>query len=235
MRAALPIARYLSAVLLTTQRWAPPALVLTGVIAWIWVTPPLGIDTVRVILPVLCALASWIGHVLGTIEDAGQESISISCAGSATRLLLTRWVLAAVLAATVPLLLVGGAFGYGLAVPTHQVFGAGQTVAGLLAIGCVAGTGAALGAVTAALLPTRPGWAAGALILLGLLQLTPWLAPTSQLAKALPPDGGTPGPDLLIGAGLAAIIGAALVALARLCHPAATASGRWRSPRPGSR
>lgn len=193
---------------------------------WIWVTPPLGVDTVRVMLPVLFALASWIGHLLGTIEDAGQVMISVSCAGSATRLLLTKSVLATVLAATVPWLLVGGASGYGMAVPTHAVFSAAQTVAGMLAIGCVALTGAALGTVTAALLPKRPEWAAGLLILLGLLRASPWLATTSRLADALPPTPGALGLDLLIGSGLAVVLIGGLLVVARLIHPASTASGR---------
>lgn len=221
MTGVLPTARYLGAVLLTTQRWAAPALVLAGLMVWIWVTPPLAIDTVRVMLPVLFALASWIGHVLGAIEDAGQESISISCRGSATRLLLTKWVLSALLAATVPGLLVSGAAGYGLAVPTHAVFGAAQTIAGLVAIVGVACTGAALGTVTAVLLPTRPGWAAGLLILLGLLQASPWAAPTQQLANGLPETGGGPGLDLLVGSGLAVLITGGLLVVARLLHPVA--------------
>ncbi|MFT4297271.1 MAG: hypothetical protein QM582_17860 [Micropruina sp.] len=211
--------RYLGALLLSTQRWAPPAIILVGLIAWIWATPPLGIDTVRVILPVLFALASWVGHVLRTIEDAGEQQISVSCLGSATRLMLTEWALATVLAAVVPALLVTGIACYGLAVPTQAVFSGAQTLASLLAIVCVASTGSALGTVTALAVPSRPGWAAGLLILIGLLQASPWLAPTSQLANALPVAKGALGLDLLLGIGLAVVItGGLLFTVGRLCR-----------------
>ncbi len=214
--------RYVLALLVTTQRWAPPALVLAGVIVWIWMTPPINLATVQIVLVVLFALAAWLGHATATSEEPGQELISVSNLGSATRLLLAKWTAAVVLSAVFPLLLVAGTFVVGKVRASSEPppFTDPQALAAALAMVLVAAAGAALGSLVATLLPGRPGWAAGVLILLGLAQAAPWMAPVSPLSASLPAAQDPPWVDFLIACSLAVLLAGALLAAARLLrHP----------------
>lgn len=210
--------RYVWALLVATQRWAPPALVLVGLIAWIWVTPPVGVDTVRIVLVVLFALAGWLGHATATGEEPGQELIAVSNLGSATRLLLARWSVAAVLAVAFPLVMLVASCAYDrLARPWEPPgFTVAQAVAAALALLATAAAGAALGTLVAGVVPGRPGWAAGILILLSLGQAAPWLLPVPPLAAALPGRDQGLSLSLLLAVGLAGLLTAALLVAARV-------------------
>jgi hypothetical protein len=204
----LPSARYVLALLVSTQRWAPPAIVLVGLIAWIWATPPVGLDTVRVTLLALFALASWLGHATGGIEEPGQELISVSCRGSWTRLLLAKWATATTLAVAFPVLMVAGGYGF-------DVFSGTQAAVAALALLAVAVTGAALGVLVTSIVPAHPGWATGALIIASLAQAVPGMAPVSLVAGLLPGRDQPVDPGLFLVLGLAGLLAAALLAAAR--------------------
>lgn len=220
MRPVLSAERYVLRLLVTTQRWAPPALVLAGTIAWIWVTPPVTIDTVRLVLVALFALAAWLGHATGTSEDPNQELISATCRGSAARLLVAKWSTAGVLAAMFPLAMLAGTAVYDRvgrsgAAPT---FTAGQTGAAAVALIAIAAAGAALGIVITSLLPDRPGWSTAVLVVAGLAQAAPWMAPVPWVAASLPGPGGAV--TMALGLALAgtAVITAVLLGAATLCR-----------------
>lgn len=214
----MPAERYVLALLVVTQRWAPPALVLVGGIVWIWMTPPINPDTVRIVLLALFALAGWVGHATATAEEPNQELITISNLGSATRLLLAKWTVAAGLSAIFPLILLAGTYLVGQLRSATQPppFTDPQALAAALAMILVAAAGAALGTLAASLFPGRPGWAAGTLILLSLAQAAPWLLPVPPLAAALP-EGNQPVQwDFLLAGSLAVLLTAALLVGARL-------------------
>lgn len=211
--------RYVAALLMATQRWAAPALILVGLIAWVWVTPPVAIDTVRIALIVQFGLASWLGHATGTAEDAGQELISTSCHGSATGLLVAKWATGAGLAAVFPLLLVVGTWIAGLPVAQRgeqPPLTGDQAWASGAAVVVVAVAGAALGVLVASVLPGHPGWAATVLILAGLSQAVPNGLPVPILAAALPEPGRPMGPDLVVALAVTVVLGAGLLVAARL-------------------
>lgn len=208
--------RYVLALLVSTQRWAPPALVLIGAIAWVWATPPVSLDTVRIVLVVLFALAGWLGHATASSEEPGQELITVSNLGSATRLLVAKGVVATVLATGFPLLLVVGTFVYGrLDSSSEPIFTVPQLLAAAVGMIAVAATGTALGLLVSSLLPGRPGWAAGLLILLSLAQAAPWMLPVPILARTLPDREQPIEPAFLIGVGLAVLSAVGLLAAAR--------------------
>lgn len=207
--------RYVLALLVTSQRWGPPAVVLIGLIAWIWVTPPVGLDTIRITLVALFGLASWLGHATGGVEEPGQELIAVSCRGSATRLLLAKWLVAATLAAVFPVLMVFGAYLLGLPDPTRAVFTGGQVVAAVLASLAVAIAGAALGILVVSGLPGSPGWAAAILVVVTLAQAVQWMIPVPILAASLPGPGEPIGAGLLLGLGVAGVLTAAFLVAAR--------------------
>lgn len=222
MRAGLASLRYVLALLISTQRWAAPAIVLIGLIAWIWVTPPVGIDTIRITLLALFALASWLGYAVGTVEEPGQELISISCRGSLTGLLLAKWSTAVILAVSFPLLMLAGS--YAAQPPEKPTFSDPQAAASLLALIGIAILGTALGALLASLLPGRPGWSAAILILVALAQASSTM-PVGILAAALPPSGpplpAVPPPvtaDFFLGLALTTLIALALLTAARVVH-----------------
>jgi hypothetical protein len=219
VKAFLALVRYVLALLLTTQRWAPPSIVLIGLIAWIWVTPPIAVDTLRITMLALFALAAWLGHATGTAEDPSQELISVSCGGSATRGLCARWFVAAVLAASFPLLMLVGVHVYDL---THAsqapIFTDAQATSAALALAGIAAAGAALGMLVASVLRGRPGWAAAILILISLAQAAPLMLPVPALASALPLADQPIGWGLFLGVLLAALLTLALLATTRVVH-----------------
>ena len=216
--------RYVAALLMTTQRWAAPALILVGLIAWVWVTPPVGIDTVRIALIVQFGLASWLGHAAATAEDVGQELISTSCHGSATGLLVAKWATAAGLAAGFPLILVVGTWLAGLPVAQRgeqPPLTGDQAWASLVAVLVVAVAGAVLGVLVASVLPGHPGWAATVLILAGLTQAVPNGVPVPILAAALPEAGRPIGSDMVVALAVAPLLSAGLLIAARLLRRSA--------------
>ena len=146
--------RYVFAVLVVTQRWAPPALVLVGLITWVWLTPPVDIDTVHITLVVLFALAAWLGHTTGDSEEPAQELITTSSQGSATRILIAKWLVAAVLAVAFPLVLLVAICTYDRLLATAVPrFTTQQAVVALLALLAAAAVGAALGVLVARVFP----------------------------------------------------------------------------------
>lgn len=207
--------RYVLALLVTSQRWGPPAIVLIGLIAWIWITPPVGLDTIRITLVALFGLASWLGHATGSVEEPGQELISVSCRGSATRVLLAKWLVAASLAAVFPVILVVGAYLLGLPDPSRAVFTGGQAAAAVLALLAVAAAGAALGILVVSALPGSPGWAAAVLVVVTLAQAAPWMIPVPILAAFLPGPGEPFGAGFYLGLGVAGVLTAAFLVAAR--------------------
>lgn len=218
MKPSLGAERHVFAILLSTQRWAPPTLALIGMIAWIWVTPPTNTDTVRVSLFVQFALAAWLGHACGSSEEPAQELISTSHLGSATRLLLAKWSIATVIAAAVPLLILAGTLFYDQAVQRADppLFTPEQAVASALAFVVVAVTGAALGVLAASVLPRHPGWVTAVLVILSLAQAAPWMAPVTPLAAVLPARGH-PLPAALAPTVVLGVLGAGvLLAAARI-------------------
>ncbi len=218
MRPVLGAERHVFAILLSTQRSAPPTLVLIVLIAWIWVTPPVNIDTVRVSLFAQFALAAWLGHATGGSEDPAQELISTSHLGSATRLLLAKWLTATAIAAAVPLVILAGTFSYDQFVLRAQLprFTPEQAVASAVAFVVVAVTGASLGVLATSTLPRHPGWATVALAILSLAQAAPWMAPVTPLAAALPARGQPLPAVLAPTVALGLLGGGALLAAARI-------------------
>jgi hypothetical protein len=209
--------RYVFAVLVVTQRWAPPALVFVGLITWVWLTPPVDIDTVHISLVVLFALAAWLGHTTGDSEEPALELISTSSQGSATRILIAKWLVAAVLAVAFPLVLLVAICTYDRLLATAVPrFTTQQAVVAGLALLAAAAVGAALGVLVAHVFPGRLGWAACILIIVSLAQAAPWMAPVPQLAATLPASGEPLPPTLLPTYGLVAIITATLLTGARL-------------------
>ncbi len=189
MNRTLASVRYAWALLFSTQRWAAPALFLVGLIAWVWNTPPLGIDTVRICLLVLFALAAWLGHATGSVEEAGQELISTSALGSAARLLLAKWTVAAAISAAFPVLMVAGSFALSqdrVSQGFPPLLSADQAWSSAAAILVVAACGAALGVLVASLLPAHPGWGTTVLVLAALSEAAPGWVPVPILADALP-------------------------------------------------
>ena len=206
---------YVAALLFSTQRWAAPTLVLIGLMAWVWVTPPLGIDTVRVSLLVLFALAAWLGHATGSVEEAGQELVSTSSLGSAALSVVAKWVVAAGLAAAFPAVLVTGAGAWGLrraADGSTPPLGVDQAWTSLLAVLVIAATGSALGILVASLLPGHPGWGSTILVLAGLAQAVPGWVPVAAVSAALPASRQAPGAALAVALALGAILAAGLLA-----------------------
>lgn len=209
------VARYLVAMLLRTQRAVGPSLVLVGLIAWVWSTPPVTLDTVRVVLLVLFGFAAWLGHATATVEDPAQESISISCCGSARRLLVVKWLLATLIALIFPLLMLLGTYAFGW-------FQVDAVAASGLALLATATLGAGAGTLVGVLLPSRPGWSVGLLVLLTLAQAVPNLSPVQLIAVALvvgsqPPAQWVLWPQLAAGLGSALLLTTlALVAVAWL-------------------
>lgn len=209
--------RYVGSLLFSTQRWVAPSLVLIGLMAWVWVTPPLGIDTVRVSLLVLFALAAWLGHATGSVEEAGQELVSTSSLGSAALSVVAKWTVAAALAAAFPALFVVGGCAAGVqrvSAGSIPMLGVDQAWTSLLAVVVVAATGAALGILVASLLPGHPGWGSTVLVLAGLSQAIPGWVPVSTVSAALPQPQHAPGPDLAVALVLGAVLAAGLLAAA---------------------
>jgi hypothetical protein len=217
MSRTLASLRYAWALLFTTQRWAAPALILVGLIAWVWNTPPLSIDTVRISLLVLFALATWLGHTAASVEDAGQELVSTSVLGSAPRLLLAKWTVATALSAAFPLLLVVGSYVWSerrVAAGADPLLSADQAWASAAAVLLIAACGAALGVLVASLLPARPGWGTAVLVLASLSQAAPGWVPVAQLASALPGIDQPVGTDLLLAAAISLALTGGLLASA---------------------
>lgn len=210
--------RYVLAHLVATQRWAPPTLVLIGIIAWIWATPPIGLDTVRLSMVALFALACWLGHATGSSEEPALELISTSCCGSPTRLLLAKWSTATGLAVGFPLLMLAGHCAYDLLLRSsgRPAFSTAQAAASTIAFVAIAIGGAALGILATSIVPGHPGWAAGLLIIASLAQAAPWMLPVPPLAAALPVRDQPIPPSFLTAAALAVGIAAALLIAARL-------------------
>lgn len=209
--------RYAGALLFSTQRWAAPALFLVGLIAWVWNTPPFSVDTVRISLLVLFALAAWLGHSAGTVEEAGQELISSSALGSAVRLLLAKWTVAAVISAAFPVVMVAGTFAWSqrrVSQGFPPLLSADQAWTSAAAVAVIAACGAALGILVASLLPTHPGWGTVALVLAALSQATPGWVPVPILADALPGIDQPVAPGLFAALAIAAVVTTGLLAAA---------------------
>lgn len=209
--------RYAWALLFTTQRWAAPALILVGLIAWVWNTPPLSIDTVRIALLVLFALAAWLGHATGTVEEAGQELVSTSALGSPPRLLLAKWTVAAALSAAFPLVMVVGSYLWSerqVAAGGDPLLSADQAWASGASVLLIAACGAALGVLVASLLPAHPGWGSAILVVVALSQAAPGRVPVARLANALPGIGQPVGTDLLLAIAISLALTAGLLAAA---------------------
>lgn len=217
MSRVLASLRYVAALLFSTQRWAAPSLILIGLMAWVWITPPIGIDTVRVSLLVLFALAAWLGHATGSVEESGQEQVSTSSLGSAAGLLAAKWALAAAVAAVFPTLLVSGWWAWGqqrAAVGSTPPLSADQAWTSILAVLVVAATAAALGVLAASLLPGHPGWASMILVLAVLSQAVPGWVPVARISAALPQAGQPPGVELAVALAVGAVLAAGLFAAA---------------------
>lgn len=217
MSRALASVRYAWALLFSTQRWAAPALFLVGLIAWVWNTPPFSVDTVRICLLVLFALAAWLGHATGTVEEPGQELISTSVLGSAARLLLAKWTVAAAISAVFPVLMLAGTFAWSehrVSQGSPPLLNADQAWTSAAAVLVVAACGAALGVLVASLLPAHPGWGTMALALAALSQAAPGWVPVPILADALPGIDQPVAPGLAIALAIAALLTAALLAAA---------------------
>jgi hypothetical protein len=217
MSRVLASLRYVASLLVSTQRWAAPSLILVGLMAWVWITPPIGIDTVRVSLLVLFALAAWLGHATGSVEESGQEQVSTSSLGSASGLLAAKWAIAAAVAAVFPTLLISGWWTWGrqrAAVGSPPPLSDDQAWASILAVLVVAATAAALGVLVASLLPGHPGWASVILVLVGLSQAVPGWVPVSTLSSALPQPGNSPGVELAVALAVGAVLAAGLLATA---------------------
>jgi len=213
--------QYVFAVALRTQRWAPPAILLVGLIAWVWSTPPVTLDTVKVVAIVEFALACWLGYTTVTSEEPGQEAITISCLGSIGRLVVARWIAAFTMAACFPLIMLLGNYALHVFKPEPAL------AAGLLLI-ATAACAAAVGALVGSLLPTRPGWAAGLLIIATLTQAVPYVAPVGLANGALAQTGLVAWPQLVAASGLGAVITIAAlkaVVLLRRNGPAANRFG----------
>ena len=207
--------RYAGALLFSTQRWAAPALILIGLMAWVWSTPPLSIDTVRVSLLVLFALAAWLGHATGSVEEAGQELVSTSSLGSAAVSLVAKWMVAASLAASFPTLFIFGGCSWSLQRASDgsiPLLGVDQAWTSVLAVLVVAASGAGLGILIASLLPGHPGWASTILVLAGLSQAVPGWVPVPAISAALPAQQHAPGADLAVVLALGAALAAGLLA-----------------------
>ncbi len=211
--------RYVVALLFATQKWAAPALVLFGLIAWIWFTPPVGIDTVRITLLVVFALAAWLGHTTGVAEEPAQELISSSSHGSAARILIAKWSTATVVAVTFPLLLLAAICIDDLSAATPR-FATQQALLAVIALLAAAATGAALGVLVAGIVPGHPGWAASILTVVSLAQAAPWIVPVPQLAASLPANGEMFRTTGLPVYGLVVILTATLLTAARLVRRA---------------
>lgn len=209
--------RYAWALLFTTQRWAAPALLLIGLIAWVWNTPPLSIDTVRIALLVLFALAAWLGHATGTVEEAGQELVSTSALGSAAHLLFAKWTVAAALSAAFPLAMVVGSYLWSerlVAAGGDPLLNADQAWTSGASVLLIAGCGAALGMLVASLVPAHPGWGSAILVLASLSQAAPGWVPVARLANALPGIDQPVGTDLLQAAAISLALTTGLLAAA---------------------
>jgi hypothetical protein len=216
--------RYAWALLFSTQRWVAPALFLVGLIAWVWNTPPLSVDTVRISLLVLFALAAWLGHSAGSVEEAGQELVSSSSLGSAARLLLAKWTVAAVISAAFPSVMVTGSFAwsqYRVSRGLPPLLSAEQAWMSVIAVLVVAACGAAVGILVASLLPTHPGWGAGVLVLSSLAQAAPGWPTVAMLADTLPRIDQRAAPSVAISFAVGlALTGGVLMAAVAVRRPA---------------
>ncbi len=217
MRARVRFAavRYVAVLLLATQRWMPPAIMLVGLIAWLWVSPPVTMATVKFVLLALFALAAWLGFAAGAVEDAEKRQIAISTLGSARRLLVAQWLLAGVVAVVFPLTMLFG-YAVGGLLLGRPVFTGQQVAAGAAAILVTAAAAAGIGLLVAQFLGGRPGWAAALLGCLSLAQAVPGVPPVGALLGTLPDQGPVRWSGVLValGAGLAVAAGV-LVAAAR--------------------
>ncbi len=214
--------RYVLAIALRTQRWAPPAIVLVGLIAWAWFAPPLMLSATNFVALLLFALASWLGYATATAEDPGQEAIAVSNYGSYGRLALARWAAAFLLAAPFPLILLFGSYFWHAFTdrPTLAAVGA----AGLLLLSTAA-CGAAIGALVGSLLPTRPAWAAALLFIAALGEAAPAIPPVGLGNPTLTPTGPEPLSQLILAIGLGLILAAAALTLASWWHRRARPGG----------
>ena len=216
--------RYAWALLLSTQRWSAPAIFLVGLIAWVWNTPPLSVDTVRISLLVLFALAAWLGHSAGSVEEAGQELVSTSALGSAARLLVAKWMVAAAISAVFPLVMVAGSFAwsqYRVSRGFPPLLSADQTWASAVAVLVVAACGAAVGILVASLLPAHPGWGTGVLVLVALAQAAPGWPTVAMLTDTLPRIGQPIAPSLAVALAVGLVLtGGLLTAAVAVRRPA---------------
>ncbi len=212
--------RYVVALLFATQKWAAPALVLFGLIAWIWFTPPVGIDTVRITLLVVFALAAWLGHTTGVAEEPAQELISSSGRGSAARILIAKWSTATVVAVTFPLLLLAAICIDDLSGAATPRFATQQALLAVIALLAAQPRGPHSVCWSAGIVPGHPGWATSILTVVSLAQAAPWIVPVPQLAASLPANGEMFRTTGLPVYGLVVILTATLLTAARLVRRA---------------
>lgn len=209
MRRAWAGVRYVWAILIGTQKWAPPAIVLTIGVVWVWAIPPVNLDTVKVVLLVLFALAAWLGFAVATAEDVTQRQISISQWGSARPMLVVEWGLATGLAVLFPVAMLVGYYTVGRLTGVRFFTGIAAVAAGS-ALLVSAASAAAIGVMAARYLRGRPGWAGVGILLVSLTQAIGWVPPVGWLSAALV---GTRTVDLA-GLGWGLLVGAAITAVA---------------------
>lgn len=154
--------RYTIATLMHTQRWVAPLLILSlaGSLTWV---PPFTLDNASLTLIALFPVAAWLAYATGTVETASQERVTVTHAGSATRVQIAKTITPILLVATLPcanILIAGAVAGWR---PSDTVF----AVIAVLVTGVI---GCAFGSLLARLAPSAPGWALLLIVLAAMLE-----------------------------------------------------------------
>lgn len=182
----IALVRYTLTVLLHTQRWVAPTLALILTTVLVWTAPPISLDSVALTLSVLFPVAAWLAYATATLETPAHEHVVTSHTGSAGRVTAAKALTALLVTSFLPVATITAA-------TTVAKWSPGQAGLALLAVLTTVSTGCALGTLTAALLPTRPGWALLGILLIALADLlVPYAPPVHAYIAILTVDAPRP-------------------------------------------
>lgn len=203
----IALVRYITAVVLHSQRFLPPLMLFAGVaimfVAGTGTSPVVG--TYGAVAGVLFACSTWFTLVLVAAEDPVRREITAVNAGGFRRVLI-----ATVLVALAGCLLVSGVLLVSAPLFAAHPIGAAELAAGFLAQFTAASTGIAAGLVSSRLVLPRAGHSVlAALALVAIFALGTGLPPVNPTVRLL--ANTSDAPDAL--AGTAAYAGVALLLL----------------------